>query len=147
MPHHLILHLIKTMNPGRKRQTLTERETEIMQMLWDRGPLFVREMVDIYPDPKPHFNTIATMVRILEEKGYVGHEKFGNSHRFYAIAEKSDFSRRSLAEVIRSYFNNSYKNAVSALAEDEKISVDELREIINLVESRRNADSADNQKN
>lgn len=61
------------MNPGRKRQILTERETEIMQMLWDRGPLFVREMLEIYPEPKPHFNTIATLVRILEEKGYVGH--------------------------------------------------------------------------
>lgn len=133
------------MNPGRKRQILTERETEIMQMLWDRGPLFVREMLEIYPEPKPHFNTIATLVRILEEKGYVGHEKFGNSHRFYAIAQKSDFSRRSLAEVIRNYFNDSYKSAVSALAEDQKISVDELREIIRLVESRR--DSATEERN
>ncbi len=133
------------MNPGRKRQLLTERETEIMQMLWDRGPLFVREMLEIYPEPKPHFNTIATLVRILEEKGYVGHEKFGNSHRFYAIAQKSDFSRRSLAEVIRNYFNDSYKSAVSALAEDQKISVDELREIIRLVESRR--DSATEERN
>ncbi len=133
------------MNPGRRRQILTERETEIMQMLWDRGPLFVREMLEIYPEPKPHFNTIATLVRILEEKGYVGHEKFGNSHRFYAIAQKSDFSRRSLAEVIRNYFNDSYKSAVSALAEDQKISVDELREIIRLVESRR--DSATEERN
>lgn len=133
------------MNPGRTRQILTERETEIMQMLWDRGPLFVREMLEIYPEPKPHFNTIATLVRILEEKGYVGHEKFGNSHRFYAIAQKSDFSRRSLAEVIRNYFNDSYKSAVSALAEDQKISVDELREIIRLVESRR--DSATEERN
>ena len=60
-----------------------------------KWPLCVREMLEIYPEPKPHFNTIATLVRILEEKGYVGHEKFGNSHRFYAIAQKSDFSRRS----------------------------------------------------
>ena len=110
-----------------------------------KWPLFVREMLEIYPEPKPHFNTIATLVRILEEKGYVGHEKFGNSHRFYAIAQKSDFSRRSLAEVIRNYFNDSYKSAVSALAEDQKISVDELREIIRLVESRR--DSATEERN
>jgi len=115
---------------------LTEKETAIMQMLWDRGPLFVREMVELYPEPKPHFNTVATLVRILEDKGYVGHEKLGNSHRFYAIAQKSDFSRRSLGEVIRDYFNNSYKNAVSALVEDEKISVDELKEIISIIESK-----------
>ena len=125
------------MKAGRKRQMLTEKETEIMQLLWDRGPLFVREMVELYPEPKPHFNTLATLVRILEEKGYVGHEKLGNSHRFYAIARKSDFSRRSLGEVIRDYFNNSYKNAVSALVEDEKISVDELKEIISIIESKR----------
>lgn len=124
------------MNPGRKRQKLTERETQIMQMLWEHGPLFIREMVEMWDEPKPHFNTISTLVRILEEKKYVGHEKIGNSHRFYAIAEKSDFSRCSLAEVIRNYFNNSYKNAVSALAEDEKISIEELREIIEIVESR-----------
>ncbi|MDE5647164.1 MAG: BlaI/MecI/CopY family transcriptional regulator [Muribaculaceae bacterium] len=124
------------MNPGRKRQKLTERETQIMQILWEHGPLFIREMVEMWDEPKPHFNTISTLVRILEEKKYVGHEKIGNSHRFYAIAEKSDFSRCSLAEVIRNYFNNSYKNAVSALAEDEKISIEELREIIDIVESR-----------
>lgn len=126
------------MKAGRKKQTLTEKESQIMQMLWDKGPLFVREMVELYPEPKPHFNTVSTLVRILEEKGYVGHEKLGNSHRFFAIARKSDFSRRSLAEVIRNYFNDSYKSAVSALAEDEKISVEELREIIDIIESKRN---------
>ncbi|MBD5224909.1 MAG: BlaI/MecI/CopY family transcriptional regulator [Bacteroidales bacterium] len=126
------------MKPGRKRQILTEKETPIMQMLWERGPMFVREMVELYPEPRPHFNTVSTLVRILEEKGYVGHEKLGNSHRFFAIAPKSDFSRRSLTEVIRDYFNNSYKSAVSALAEEEKISVEELREIIELIESKRN---------
>lgn len=109
-----------------------------MQMLWDRGPMFVREMVELYPEPRPHFNTVATLVRILEEKGYVGHEKLGNSHRFYAVACKSDFSNRSLTDVIRDYFNNSYKSAVSALVEDEKISVEELREIIDFIESKRN---------
>lgn len=126
------------MKAGRKRQILTEKEMPIMQMLWERGPLFVREMVELYPEPRPHFNTVATLVRILEEKGYVGHEKLGNSHRFFAIARKTDFSRRSLTDVIRDYFNNSYKSAVSALAEEEKISVEELREIIDLIESKRN---------
>ncbi len=125
------------MKAGRKRQILTEKETPIMQMLWECGPMFVREMVELYPEPRPHFNTVSTLVRILEEKGYVGHEKLGNSHRFFAIAKKSDFSRRSLTDVIRDYFNNSYKSAVSALVEEEKISVEELREIIDLIESKR----------
>ncbi|MDE6571678.1 MAG: BlaI/MecI/CopY family transcriptional regulator, partial [Duncaniella sp.] len=99
-------------------------------------PLFVREMLEAYPEPRPHFNTVATTVRILEEKGYVAHEVLGGSHRFYAVADKNDFRDRSLAEVIRNYFDNSYKSAVSALAEEEKISVDELREIIEIIENR-----------
>ncbi|MDE5725431.1 MAG: BlaI/MecI/CopY family transcriptional regulator [Duncaniella sp.] len=124
------------MKAGRKRQVLTEKESVIMNMLWSRGPLFVREMLEAYPEPRPHFNTVATTVRILEEKGYVAHEVLGGSHRFYAVADKNDFRDRSLAEVIRNYFDNSYKSAVSALAEEEKISVDELREIIEIIENR-----------
>ena len=124
------------MKAGRKKQELTEKEAVIMNLLWDNGPLFVREMIDLYPEPKPHFNTVSTMVRILEGKGYVSHEVLGNSHRFYAIAKKSDFRSRSLAAVIRDYFGNSYKSAVSALAEEEKISIEELKEIIDIIESK-----------
>ena len=105
-------------------------------MLWENGAMFVREMVELYPEPKPHFNTVSTLVRILEDKGYVGHEVVGTSHRFYAVAKKQDFRDRSLSDVIRDYFDNSYKSVVSALAQEEKISVEELREIIDLVERR-----------
>ena len=125
------------MKAGRKKQLLTDKETVIMQMLWNNGPMFVREMLEIYPEPKPHFNTVSTIVRILEDKGYVGHEVVGGSHRFFAIAEINEFRRRSLSEVISNYFNNSYSGAVSALVEDEKISIEELREIIDMVERRK----------
>lgn len=125
------------MKAGRKRQVLTEKESVIMRMLWEHGPMFVREMVELYPEPRPHFNTVSTLVRILEEKGYVAHEVVGNSHRFYAVARMEEFRDRSLGDVIRDYFNNSYKSAVSALAQEEKISVEELREIIDLIESKR----------
>lgn len=109
-----------------------------MQMLWSRGPMFVREMVEIYPEPKPHVNTVSTTVRILEDKGYVSHESVGGSHRYYAVARMEDFRERSLTDLVRNYFNNSYKSAVSALVEDEKISVEELREIIDLIERKQN---------
>ncbi len=127
------------MKAGRKRQVLTEKEAQIMQMLWSRGPMFVREMVEIYPEPKPHVNTVSTTVRILEDKGYVSHESVGGSHRYYAVARMEDFRERSLTDLVRNYFNNSYKSAVSALVEDEKISVDELREIIDLIERKQNS--------
>lgn len=128
------------MKAGRQRQLITQKELPIMQLLWDNGPLYVRELLALYPEPKPHFNTLATLVRILEEKGHVGHEVIGSSHRFYAITPKEDFQKKSLAELVGNFFNNSYKSAVSALAEQEKISADELREIIEYIESK-------NQKN
>lgn len=124
------------MKAGRKKQILTEKETELMNMLWERGPLFVREMVDLCPDPKPHFNTVATTIRILESKGYVAHEVMGNSHRFRAIADRSEFRSKSLSDVIRNFFGNSYKVAISSLIEEEKISVEEVKEILELIEKK-----------
>lgn len=113
---------------------LTPKETAIMKMLWDNGPLFVREMLERYPDPKPHFNTVSTTVRILEEKGYITHEVVGASHRYHAVAPQHDFRERSFRELVANFFNNSYKSAVSALVQEEKISIDELREIMEMVE-------------
>lgn len=124
------------MKAGRKRQLITEKELPIMKMLWENGPMYVREMVAVYPEPKPHFNTLSTLVRILEDKGHVGHEVINTSHRFYAITPMEDFQKKSLAETVSNFFNNSYKSAVSALVEEEKISLDELREIISYVESK-----------
>lgn len=120
-----------------KNNRLTDKEAQIMNLLWEHGPMFVREMLPHYAEPRPHFNTVSTTVRILEEKGYVAHEAVGSSHRYYAVARPDDFRSRSLAQVVKSYFNNSYASAVSALVEEEKISVDELRHIIEMVESRK----------
>lgn len=124
------------MKAGRKPQLITDRERGLLEMLWQHGPMFVREMVEHCPEPKLHFNTIATTVRVLEEKGYVGHEVVGGSHRFFAIARKKDFRDRTLANVIRDYFDNSYRNVVSALVEEEKISADELKEILAIIENK-----------
>lgn len=124
------------MKRGRHKSTLTEKEEQIMQMLWQRGPLFVREMVEIYDEPRPHFNTVATTVRILEQKGYVGHESISGSHRFFAIAKMEEFRENRLNNFIKSYFSNSYLNAVSALVEEEKISIDQLKELIRMVETQ-----------
>lgn len=125
------------MKAGRKPKALTEREAAIMKLLWERGPMFVREMLEFYPEPRPHFNTVSTTVRNLEEKGYVTHEAIGASHRYAAAVPPENFREKSLAEVVRNFFNNSYKSAVSALVEEEKISVEDLREIIDLVEQKK----------
>lgn len=119
---------------GRKASVLTAKEMEIMRILWDNGPMFVREMLEHYDEPRPHFNTVSTTVRILEDKGYISHEAIGGSYRYYATVPREQFRNLSFRELVTSFFNNSYKNAVSALVEEEKVSVEELREIIKMVE-------------
>ena len=119
-----------------KAKKLTDKETEIMQMLWQRGALTVREMLEGYPEPKPHFNTVSTTVRILEQKGHVAHEEHPGGYRYYAVARIEDFRRRTLAEVVKNYVNNSYRSAISALVEEEKISVDELRDLIEMIDRK-----------
>ena len=119
--------------PKSNDKHLSEREAQLMSLLWNRGPLCVREMLECFPDPRPHFNTVSTTVRNLEEKGYVGHEVVGGSYKYHAIACADDFAKRSLGQIVRNYFSNSYAKVVSALVEEEKISVDELQEIIDMI--------------
>ncbi len=123
----------------RKPNKLTEKEAEIMERLWNEGPQTIRELLAAYPDPKPHFNTISTIVRVLIDKGFVAHvgEKNG-AFTYGALVESSELSGSSLARLVKNYFNNSYRSVVSALVDQEKISIDELREIIDMVEKRNN---------
>lgn len=121
-------------NNEKGKIALTDKEEELMQILWQHGPLFVREILELLPEPKPHFNTISTFVRNLESKGYVAHNEFGKTYQYYALAKIEDFRRRSLGSLIKSYFNNSYLGVVSSLVEDEKLSIDELKELIEKVE-------------
>lgn len=102
----------------------------------EHGPLFVRELVALAAEPKPHFNTLSTMVRALEAKGYVGHKTFGSTYQYYPVVTEEEFSRRTLGGVISKYFENSYLGAVSALVEEEKISVEDLRELIDRIENQ-----------
>ncbi len=118
---------------------LTEKEAEVMERLWSEGPQTIRELLSSYPDPKPHFNTVSTTVRVLIDKGFVAHvgEKNG-AYTYGALVESKELSGSSLARLVKNYFNNSYRSVVSALVDQEKISVDELREIIDMVEKRKN---------
>ena len=119
-----------------KTKKLTEKEAEIMERLWADGPMTVRELLERYDDPRPHFNTVSTIVRILVDKGFVEHVGQKNGAYLYGASVKpADFGRRSLAQVVKSYFNNSYSSVVSALVKEEKISVEELREIIDMIEN------------
>lgn len=115
---------------------LTAKEEEIMGFFWEKGPLFVKELLALYAEPKPHFNTLSTIVRGLEEKGYLSHRAFGNTYQYYAVVSRADFSTRTLKQVISKYFQNSYLSVVSSLVKEEEISVDELKELIKEVENK-----------
>lgn len=130
------------MRSGRPKSTLTEKEEQIMHMLWQHGPLYVREMVELYPEPQPHFNTVSTTVRILEQKGHVGHEVIGGSHRFYAITQMENVRDSRLSSFMKKYFGNNYLSAVSTFVKEEHISVDELRRLIDMVENQSMEDEA-----
>ena len=119
-----------------KLEKLTRREEELMRWFWQRGPLFVRELVELSPEPKPHFNTLSTMVRSLEAKGYLGHKAFGAAYQYHPLVSEEELSRRTLGGVIRRYFGSSDLGAVSALVEEEKISVEELPELVDRIERR-----------
>ncbi|WP_294627491.1 BlaI/MecI/CopY family transcriptional regulator [uncultured Bacteroides sp.] len=113
---------------------LTAKEEEIMSFFWEKGPLFVKEMLAFYEEPKPHFNTLSTIVRGLEEKGFLSHCTFGNTYQYYPTVSEDDFRKGTLRNVISKYFNNSYLSAVSSLVKEEDISLAELKRLIDEVE-------------
>lgn len=115
-------------------KTLTAKEEEIMGFFWNKGPLFVKQLLDFYDEPRPHFNTLSTIVRGLEEKGFISHNAFGNTYQYYATVSREDFKKTTLKSVISKYFNNSYLGAVSSLVKEEDISLEELKELIAEVE-------------
>ncbi len=108
---------------------LTRAEEQIMQILWKLEKGYVNDILDKLPDPKPAYNTVSTIVRILEKKGFVGHVAFGKTYRYYPQVNKKEYTRNFLRRVIKNYFGNSYKEAVSFLAREENISLEELEEI------------------
>lgn len=116
------------------KQELTAKEEEAMNIFWQHGPQFIREMLAFYDEPRPHFNTLSTVVRTLEEKGYVGHKSLGTTYQYYAVVTAEEYHKKTLSSVIRRYFHGSYLKAISALVKEEDVSVDELKELIEQVE-------------
>lgn len=116
---------------------LTNKEEEIMHILWKLEKAFVKDVLAEIEDDKPHYNTLSTIIRNLEDKGYVGYNAFGKTHQYYPIVTKEAYKKRFMNSAIESYFNNSYKNVVSFFAKEEKISVDDLKDIIALIENKK----------
>ena len=109
---------------------LTRAEEQIMQVLWELGKGVVKDIIERLPEPKPAYNTVSTIVRILEKKGFVGHEAFGKTHLYYPLVAKNDYTQAFLKSFVRNYFGDSYQEMVSFFARDRNLTVAELEEIL-----------------
>lgn len=114
---------------------LTKAELQIMQHLWTRQRAFINDLLDDMPEPKPAYNTVSTIVRILEKKGFVDHESYGKTHCYYPIVEREAYLNGYLKGVLHSFFSNSIPNLVSFLSKKEGISLKEADEIMKIIEN------------
>lgn len=112
---------------------LTKAEEQIMQVLWQKGPCFVKEIIPELPDPRPAYSTTSTIVRILQEKGFVGHKAYGPTHQYYPIVSKEDYSHFTMKKMLNNYFDGSMKKMVSFFSSKEKMDVKEVEEILELL--------------
>ena len=120
----------------RDNNQLTPKEEELMQLLWAHEPILISKLIEFYPEPKPHFNTVSTVMKRLEAKGFVGHNEVGGSFQFFSKVPKDNFRKKSFGNFIKNYFGGSYYGAVSALVEEDKISATELKELLKLIENK-----------
>ena len=111
-------------------QQLTKAEEEIMQVLWDLEKAFVKEIIDEIPEPKPAYNTVSTIIRILEKKGIVSHESFGKTYQYYPRITKEEYSNTYLNRFVDEYFSGSYSQLVSFFTSQKSMSIPELEKLL-----------------
>ena len=106
-----------------------------MELYWANGPMFVRELLEHYEEPRPHFNTLSTIVRRLEREGYLGHKQYGTTYQYHALITEQDYAKKNIFQMVDDYIEDSYKGLVSTFLKEEKLSVDELRDLLAQVET------------
>lgn len=119
------------------KQKLTAKEEELMNIIWAHEPLFIRDLISYMPDPKPHYNTVATLVKFLEEKGFVEREPMANSFRYKVKISERQYHGDTVSEVVARYYDNSYLNLVSQFVEEDKMDLGELKQLIAQIENNK----------
>jgi predicted transcriptional regulator len=114
---------------------LTKAEEQVMQILWKLEEAFVNDLVEQMPDPKPAYNTVSTIIRILEKKGFVDHKAFGKTHQYFPLISKKDYTRKFMKNFLGNYFENSFKEMVSFFAKEDNMSVNEIEELMQEVKN------------
>lgn len=116
---------------------LAKREEQIMQVFWQLERAFIKEIIPLLPDPKPHYNSVATMVKILEEKGFLDHETVGNVYRYFPVIKKEDYQKHAMKDIVSQYFDNSYPRMLAFFAKQQNLSEQELNEILEQIKSNK----------
>lgn len=114
---------------------LTRAEEQVMQVLWKIKKGFVKDILERFEDPKPAYNTVSTIVRILQEKGFVTHKAYGRTHEYIPVVTKSEYSKSHLSTFVNDYFSNSFEKMVSFFAKEKSLSLHEMEEIMKIMEN------------
>lgn len=109
---------------------LTKAEEQVMQLLWQKEKAFVKDLIEEMPEPKPAYNTVSTIIRILEKKGFVGHTAYGKTHEYHPLVSKKEYTRSFMRNFMRNYFSGSFKEMVSFFAQQDNMSLSDLNELM-----------------
>ncbi|MBE0667127.1 MAG: BlaI/MecI/CopY family transcriptional regulator [Bacteroidales bacterium] len=112
---------------------LTKAEEEVMQILWRLKKGFVKEILEKFEEPRPAYTTVSTIIRILQEKGFVDYKAYGRTHQYFPVITKDDYKKAQMSSFVKDYFSNSYQNMVSFFAREKNISVREMEGIMDLM--------------
>ncbi len=119
-------------------EKLTKREDQIMRILWQLEKAFVKEIIAEFPEPKPHYNTVSTIIKILKNKGYIDYKAFGTTHQYFPIIEKKDeYQKTEVSNVLKTYFSGSPSKMMLHFAKEDKLSEEELKEILELIQKKK----------
>jgi predicted transcriptional regulator len=124
---------------------LTKAEEQIMQILWKKEKGFVKDLVDEFENPKPAINTVSTIIRILEKKGFVGYTAYGKTHEYYPLISKKEYSKHYFKNFLTNYFGNSYQKMVSFFADENEMTIEEMEEIKRTLDENINSKSDNNE--
>lgn len=114
--------------------TLTKAEEKIMKILWDIERGFIKDILDQYPDPKPPYNSVSTIVRVLVQKEIVGYTAYGNAHQYHPLVTKEEYRKGQLSQLVSDYYNNSLKQVVNFFSESKQLDEKELDEVMKMLE-------------
>ena len=117
---------------------LTKAEEQVMQILWQLNEAIVKDIIEQMPDPKPAYNTVSTVVRVLESKGFIDHKAYGNSHVYFPAIIETDYKKFTFDKMMNNYFDNSYKSLVSFIANEKDLGLKELDELTTLLDKLKN---------